>query len=72
MLHVPELLAWMGEPMRACLRMDSSAGRSVLLRVGVGRIRQLEVKVAWPQDQTRSERTAVEKCDGTHNVSDIV
>ena len=45
LLHVQELLAWMSEPMGARLRLDSSAGRSVLLRARVNRIRDLEVKV---------------------------
>ena len=47
MLHVQELLAWMGEPMRAHLRMDSSGGRSVLLRAGVGRTRH---RALWPRN----------------------
>ena len=29
MLHVQEILGWMGEPMISSLRMNSSAGRSV-------------------------------------------
>ena len=31
MLHVQELFAWIGEPIKARLRMESSPGRSVLL-----------------------------------------
>ena len=58
-------------PKRARLRMDSAAGRSVLLRARVGRIRHLEVKVVWAQDQKRAGRVVIEKCDGAYNVSDI-
>ena len=51
--------------------MDSSVGRSVLVGVGVGRTRHLAVTVVWAQDQTRSGRVEVEKCEGARDVSDI-
>ena len=61
----------MGESMRARLWIDWSAGRSVPLRAGVGRIRQLDVTVLWTQDQTCSGLVAIGKCDGAHNVNEI-
>ena len=64
MLHVQELLELVGESERARLRMDSSAGRSVLLEVGLGRTRHLDVKVLWSQDQTCSGRVVIDKGDG--------
>ena len=51
-----QLLGWMGEPVRIRLRMDAAAARSVLCRQGVGKIRHLEVKVLWAQDQTQNGR----------------
>lgn len=70
-IHLQELLAWMGEPVRIRLRMDSSAGRSVLLRRGVGRIRHLEVKVLWIQDETARGRLLIDKVPGDQNTADI-
>ena len=64
MPHVQELLELVGETERARLRMDSSAGRSVLLQVGLGRTRHWDVKVLWSQDQTCSGRVVVDKGDG--------
>ena len=70
-LHVQELLAWMGEPLRVRLKMDSSAGRSTLQRKGVGKQRHLEVKILWSQDMCESGRVIVDKIRGDDNTSDI-
>ena len=70
-IHVQQLLGWMGEPVRIRLRMDAAAARSVLCRQGVGKIRHLEVKVLWAQDQTKNGRVLVEKVEGTLNTADI-
>ncbi len=64
-IHVQQLLGWKGEPVRIRLRMDAAAARSVLCRQGVGRIRHLEVKVLWAQDQVKIGRVLVEKVEGT-------
>ncbi len=44
--------------------MDAAAVRSVLSRQGVGRIRYLEVKVLWTQDQVKSCCILIEKVVG--------
>ncbi len=69
--HLQQLLAWLGEPLRLRLSLDSSAARSAVLRRGVGRIRHLEVKVLWIQDHTNSGRLVVDKIKGTENPADI-
>ncbi len=66
-----ELLAWMGEPLRARLKMDSSAGRSTLQRKGVGKQRHMEVKILWSQDMCEKCRVIVVKIKGDDNTSDI-
>ena len=53
------------------MRIDSSAGRSVPLRSEVGCNRHLDATVLWTQDQTRSGRVVIEKCDGAYNVNEI-
>ena len=69
--HVQHLLGWLGEPVKIRLRMDAAAGRSVLCRQGVGRIKHLEVKVLWVQDQVKTGRVSVEKVDGAQNQADL-
>ena len=66
-----QLLGWIGEPVRIRLRMDAAAARSVLCRQGVGRIRHLEVKVLWVQDQVKNGRVLVEKVEGIWNQADL-
>ena len=70
-IHVQQLLGWIGEPVRIRLRMDAAAARSVLCRQGVGRIRHLEVKVLWVQDQVKNGRVLVEKVEGIWNQADL-
>lgn len=66
-LHVQQLWAWFGYPMRLRLRTDSSATREVVHRQGVGRIRHLSVKVLWIPEYTAKGRILVEKVLGTQN-----
>ena len=69
-IHVQQLLGWTAEPVRIRLRMDAAA-RSVLCRQGVGRIRHMEVKVLWVQDQVKIGRVLVEKVEGVWNQADL-
>ena len=44
-LHIQQLLAWLGEPWRPVIESDSAAARSILSRLGVGKVRHLQVKL---------------------------
>ena len=70
-LHLQQLLGWCGVPLRLRLYTDSAAGRSALLRRGVGRMRHMQVKLLWVQDLTSSGRLLVDKIRGTLNPADI-
>eukprot|EP00972_Heterocapsa_arctica_P070392 10397150-Heterocapsa_arctica.AAC.1 len=54
------------------LRSDSSAGVAVASRRGFGRLRHLEIKQLWLQDEVRERRLYVHHCSGLHNVSDLL
>jgi hypothetical protein len=69
-LHVQHVWAWAGFPMRLRLLSDSSAARSILQRVGVGRVRHISVRILWMQSLTSSGRLVVGKVLGTENVAD--
>ena len=53
------------------IRCDSSAAKSIAQRVGVGRIRHLEVKVLWVQEQVKKKAMVVVKEPGDSNVADL-
>ncbi len=70
-MHLQQLLAWAGLPMRMRLHMDSSVGRSALLPPGVGRIRQLEAKVLRIRGMTSGGRLLVDTVRGAENVAEV-
>ena len=50
---------------------DSSAGRSISLRKGTGKVRHLQVKYLWIQDALFDKRLSLDKVKGTENPADI-
>ena len=53
------------------IKSDSSAGRSISLRKGTGKLRHLQVKYLWIQDALFEKRLVVEKVKGSENPADI-
>jgi hypothetical protein len=70
-LHIQQLLAWLGDPRRLEVFSDSSAARSILARMGVGKVRHLQVKLLWVQRLVNSGQVLVSKVLGSDNVADI-
>ena len=70
-LHIQQLLAWLGDPRRLEVFSDSAAARSILSRLGVGKVRHLQVKLLWVQRLVNSGQVLVSKVLGTENVADI-
>ena len=70
-LHLQQLLAWLGEPHRLELFSDSAAARSILSRLGVGKVRHLQVKLLWVQRLVNNGAIIVSKVKGEENVADI-
>ena len=51
---------------------DSSVAKSFVATRGVGKMRHLEVKLLWLQEQVRNQRLRVLKVSGTANVADAL
>ena len=62
----------LGWKMRVRLWVDSSAAKSIASRIGLGRVRRLEVKFLWLQAIVRDKRLEVRKVHGTQNPADIL
>eukprot|EP00971_Amphidinium_carterae_P350742 6491716-Amphidinium_carterae.2 len=71
LLH--KLLTWIGVDLHPeiGLAMDSSAGKAIISRLGVGTVRHLEVKCLWMQLLHKQRRLRVMKVKGESNVADI-
>ena len=56
--------------LRVCT--DSSVARSFVATRGVGKMRHIEVKLLWLQEQVQRQRLKVGKVHGTANIADIL
>ena len=54
------------------LGTDSKAAQSFVARRGLGRMRHIEVRDLWLQEQVRSGKVKVEKVLGTENAADLM
>ena len=52
------------------VRVDSSAARSIASRIGLGKIRHMEVKFLWIQEMVNSKKIVVRKIRGDFNPAD--
>ena len=60
------------ESVSIVLGTDSKAAQSFVARRGLGRMRHIEVRDLWLQEQVRSGKVKVEKVLGTENAADIL
>ena len=51
---------------------DSSAARGIATRRGVGKVKHLETKTLWVQDQVARGRVLIKKVDGQTNPADLL
>ena len=51
---------------------DSSAAKSIASRIGLGKVRHMEVKFLWLQEAVKSKRTEVKRIVGVENPSDVL
>ena len=70
-MHMKSVMGFLAMPVKIRLRLDSSAAKAVCQRIGVGRIRHLEVRSLWLQSKVRDKEIVVFKQDGETNISDI-
>ena len=68
---VKHLLEWIGYTVQYTLCVDSSAAKAIIQRDGVGKVKHLDIRSLWLQ-QERSERgLMVSKIPGASNVADL-
>jgi len=71
-LGMQSVMQDLGWKMRVRLHVDSSAAKSIASRVGLGRVRHLEVKFLWLQAVVRDRRLEIRKVHGTENPADVL
>ena len=70
-LHLQTVMTFMRMKVQVRLRMDSSAGKAIAQRLGVGRVRCLDVRTLWLQAKVRDKKLVIVKQDGENNIADI-
>ena len=68
-LGVQSVMRDMGWEATIRLWVDSSAAKSMASRIGLGRVRHMEVKFLWLQESVKNRRIEVRKVPGTANQS---
>ena len=57
---------------RITVKVDSEAAKSFVGRRGLGRMRHIEVRDLWLQEEVRNGKVKVEKVKGTENPADLM
>ena len=60
----------MGFEVEVTMWTDSTAGKSVASRRGLGKMRHVELKYLWVQDIVKEGRLKVRKIEGARNIAD--
>ena len=71
-LGVKALLEDLGWDAQVRIWVDSAAAKSVASRVGLGKMRHMEVKFLWLQQAVRDGRVVLKKVPGQQNPADIL
>ena len=71
-LGVQALMEDLGWKAKVRVWVDSSVAKSVASRVGLGKLRHMEVKFLWLQQAVRDGRIAVRKVPGQRNPADVL
>ena len=71
-LNVQRLAASLGDYLPLELRTDASAARGVILRQGVGKVRHLQVKQLWLQENVAAGELTIVKIPRAQNCSDAL
>ena len=70
-LGMQSMLRDMGTEATVTVEVDSSAAIGVIGRIGLGKLRHIEVQDLWLQHATRSGKIAVRNVKGEHNDADL-
>ena len=71
-LGVKAVMEDMGWNMKVRIWIDSTAAKSVASRIGLGRVRHMEIKYLWIQEATKAKRIELQKIDGKLNPADVL
>ena len=71
-LGLMSLLDDLGQAVKATLFTDASAAIGIVRRSGLGKLRHLNVRYLWLQDQVRTGQVSLTKVKGTENPADLV
>ena len=55
-----------------CIRTDASAAIGIASRIGIGKVRHIEVSQLWVQEKVSEGRISVEKVGTNHNLADAL
>ena len=70
-IAIKHLFEWLGFRVEWTVETDSSAGRAMCLREGLGKVRHLDLRILWTQRATREHGLKVKKVDGLRNPADL-
>ena len=71
-LNAQRLAATLGDDLPLELRTDASAARGVILRQGVGKVRHLQVKQLWLQENVAAGELTIVKIPRAENYADAL
>merc|ERR1712127_598037 len=71
-LNVQRLAASLGDELSLELRTDASAARGVILRQGFGKVRHLQVKHLWLQENVAAGELSITKIPRAENCADAL
>ena len=70
-LGLHSLLSWMGFVVKWVLHTDSSTCKSIMTREGAGRLKHLDSRALWIQEQRRDRGLIVKKVGTKFNPADL-
>ena len=68
---VKYLLEWIGFRVGYTFCVDSSAAKAIIQRDGVGKVKHLDIRVMWLQQERRDNGLVIAKVPGEENVADL-
>ena len=71
-LGLQSMMLDLGIAAQVKLECDSAAAIGIASRVGLGKLRHLEVHLLWLQELVRDKRVQLHKVDGKSNISDFL
>ena len=66
-LGVVSLLKDMGQEARLTVHIDSTSGKAIASRTGVGKVRHMDSRYLWLQEVKKSEKLTMKKILGRDN-----